>query len=255
MASKTDPERPKSRRDLLIGLGAVAAVAGGWQVWVNRPRAPAFEPIAGLPGWRQISFEGVSAPTGGLGGIALLGLDGSDEKLEKLPTGDLCAALFDKVDSRTVPVAVFSDFYCPFCRLLIERLEANPTDRISITWHELPLLGPASQIAARAAVAADQQGGYVPFQTRLMGSRFRPSQRFLAEVAVAAGLDAARLLNDMNSPLVATTLAKSRAASRTLGIWGTPAMVVGRTLVMGAISEDAMARLIALEAEAGPLPC
>ena len=43
----------------------------------------------------------------------------------------------------------------------------------------------------------------------------------------------------------------NRALAARLGLSGTPALVVGRTIVSGAISEDDLERLIALE---GALP-
>lgn len=233
----------------------MAAVAGGWQLWANRAQPFEFEPIEGLPGWRQIAFDGVSGALGGLSGAALLGVGDGEEAAEILPAEQLCDVLFAGSAAGKVPVAVFSDFYCPFCRVLIERLGAREDPRIDVSWHELPLLGPASEIAARAAIAADAQDGYVAFQSRLMGSQFRPTTRFLSEVAEASGLDADRLLTDMESDTTARMLRESRAASRLLRIWGTPATVVGRTLVMGAINERDLSRLIDIEAEAGALSC
>ena len=154
----TSKSKPKSRRDLLIGLGALAGVAGGWQLWVHRPQAFVFAPIAGVPGWRQMTFDGVTRPGSGPSGAALLGLDGSDDEPERLPLASLCPVLFPKAPAGRVPVAVFSDFYCPYCRVLIEHLGARDDPRISLHWHELPLLGPVSVVAAKAAVAADRQG-------------------------------------------------------------------------------------------------
>ena len=229
MASETGERR--SRRDLLIGLGTVVAVGAGWQLWGNRPRGFDFVAIDGLPGWRRLAFEGVSSPTGGLGDAAFLGLDGNAEEVAPLPAAALCDTLFRMRPPGAVPVAAFSDFFCPFCRVLTARLAdraASPASGIAVTWHELPLLGPVSETAARAALAADRQGAYAGFQARLLSTGFRPSAAFLADMAVA---------------------------SLTLGVWGTPAVVVGRTLVMGEIGEAALDRLIAMEAAAGPLPC
>ncbi len=255
MAREGAPSERRSRRDVLLGVGALTAVAVGWQLWANREQPFAFAPIDGLPGWRRVDFDGVSGAPGGLSGAALVGIGEGEDAPDILAAERLCEVLFSDRDANSVPVAVFSDFYCPFCRVLIERLGAGVDPRVDITWHELPLLGPSSVIAARAAIAADAQGGYVAFQSRLMGGRFRPTAQFLGDVAEASGLDAAKLLEDMESPDTVLRLRESRAASRLLGVWGTPATVVGRTLVMGAISERDFSRLIDIEAETGPLPC
>ena len=254
MSEKTNT----SRRDLLLGLAGVAAVGGGWQAWVHRPRAMTFEPIASLPGWRKTVFEGVTAPSGGLSsGTAFLGIGSGEPTAQSIAPAQLCRTLFRKSDHDTVPVAVFSDFFCPYCRTLTERLAERAAENgsnITINWHELPLLGPSSVIAARAAIAADMQSAYPEFQARLMGSPFRPTPGFLIDTAVSVNLDPAKFVSDIEGQIVASRLARSRGAARTLGIYGTPAMVVGRTLVIGEISEKHLDELLELEAGA-PATC
>ena len=246
-------DAPKtSRRGLVVGALALAAVSGGWQAWVHRPRPMTFEPIDNLPGWRQTVFEGVSAPSGGLSrSAAFAGIGSGALPSEILEPSALCRTLFPRSRSGKVPVAVFSDFFCPYCRTLTERLVSrsdSPGSPALINWHELPLLGPSSVIAARAAVAADLQKAYPEFQTRMMGSTFRPTPQFLIETADAAGLNTAKFVADMESQVVDSRLSRTRNAARTLGIYGTPAMVVGRTLVIGEISDRHLDELISLEA-------
>lgn len=252
-------EKPKtSRRDLLLGLGAIAVVGGGWQAWVHRPRAMTFESIDGLPGWRRTVFEGVSAPRGGLSTTAAFAGAGSGTvALTRLAPDQLCRTLFVRRDDTRVPVAVFSDFFCPYCRTLTERLAeraADPNSNIAISWHELPLLGPSSVIAARAAIAADLQRAYPEFQAQMMGSVFRPTARFLIDTATEVGLDTAKFVADMESQVVDSRISRSKNAALTLGIYGTPALVVGRTLVIGEISDKNLDKLLAAEANT-PATC
>ncbi|SMX23225.1 DsbA family protein [Boseongicola aestuarii] len=252
-------EKPKtSRRDLFLGLGAIALVGGGWQAWVHRPRKMTFEPIDGLPGWRKTVFEGVSAPRGGLSTTAAFaGLGNETTNPTTLSPEQLCRTLFQDAEDGRAPVAAFSDFFCPYCRTLTERLAARASDAASqpaITWHELPLLGPSSVIAARAAVAADLQGRYPEFQAALNSSQFRPTTRHIADTADAAGVRPGKLLIDMDGQIVASRLARSRAAAQTLGIYGTPALVIGRTLVIGEISDRNLDELLAAEANT-PASC
>lgn len=252
-------DAPKtSRRRLIVGALSLAAVGIGWQAWVRRPRPMIFEPIATLPGWRQTIFEGVSAPPGGLSrSAAFAGIGAGAVPIEVLEPSDLCRTLFPRARSGKVPVAVFSDFFCPYCRTLTERLASRATDPswdALINWHELPLLGPSSVIAARAAVAADLQRAYPEFQARMSGSTFRPTPQFLIETATAIGLDPAKFVADMESQVVDSRLSRARNAAQTLGIYGTPAMVVGRTLVIGEISDRHLDELIELEGDT-PASC
>ncbi|QMU58708.1 MAG: thioredoxin domain-containing protein [Boseongicola sp.] len=247
----SEKQRP-SRRNLLLGLGTFALVGGGWQAWIRRPRALEFTDIDGLPGWRQTVLDGMSVSRSGLSGVAFAGLDSSADQTDPLPANRLCRTLFEHDIPGKVPVAAFSDFFCPYCRVLTGRLAeraSDPASDISISWHELPLLGPSSIVAAKAAIAADLQGGYAEFQARLMGGTFRPTARYLTDSASSAGLQAGKLILDMDGQIVTGRLSRSRAAARTLGIFGTPAIVVGRTLVMGEISDRDLDTLIEMERE------
>ena len=143
-----------------------------------------------------------------------------------------------------VPVAVFSDFFCPYCRGLIGRLAARDGPKIAVTWHELPLLGANSVIAARAAEAAALQGGYVAFYEALIAQGFRPPPSWMAGVADEVGLSGSQLRRDMDGPVVADRLTTSARSAASLGIRGTPGIVIGRKAVLGALDEGQMERLI-----------
>ena len=154
-------------------------------------------------------------------------------------------------------MASFSDYNCPYCRVATEDLaaiEARSGGSVRVRWHELPLLGPGSEAAARAALAADRQGAYPAMHARLMRARLLPTPVYLEEAASALGLDADRLLADMTSPEVEARLDRSAAAADAFGLPGTPAMVVGRTVVVGALGDRALERLIERERADGPIP-
>ncbi|MBT8460221.1 MAG: hypothetical protein KJN60_11170, partial [Boseongicola sp.] len=123
-------EKPKtSRRDLLLALGILGATGLGWQAWIHRPRRMAFEPIANLPGWRQTAFEGVSAPRGGLSTTAAFaGIGDQTQSTSAMSPDRLCRALFTNAAEGKAPVAAFSDFFCPYCRTLTERLAERAKD-------------------------------------------------------------------------------------------------------------------------------
>jgi protein-disulfide isomerase len=58
----------------------------------------------------------------------------------------------------------------------------------------------------------------------------------------------------MASPAVAARIAETRGLARLFGFPGTPSMVVGRTVVTGALDEGRLLALIAREREEGPPP-
>ena len=227
------------RRDLLA-VGGLVALAAGWQVFGVRRPGLEFREMAAAPGWRFAAVGGVS----GVSGADLMTI-GLEQGPDALPGDALDAVVHrDRVDG-AVSVAVFSDFFCPYCRGLIGRLGARTSSpRIAISWHELPLLGPQSVLVARAAEAAALQGGYAAFYRQMLADGFRPSPAWIARVAEAAGLDGARVRRDMDGDAVAARLLASARAARTLGFIGTPGLAVGRSAVLGALGTDQMEDLI-----------
>jgi protein-disulfide isomerase len=231
----------------------VVGAAYGGTALLRRLSAPelVFEPIPGLPGFRRVAGGAVST-----GAAPFLGLDGSSAPQTELP--DICSALFSA--DRTagdVPIAYFSDPRCVNCRTvspIVADLGQEPG--IHVTWHEWPILGQMSQRAARAALAARAQGAYAVFHDRLMGATLLPTDSYLTRLAQEAGIDPDRLLDDMTGPAVDRQLAQTAALARRLGFAGTPALVIGRTAVMGRMDRRELTRLI--DAERGGMarsPC
>lgn len=165
---------------------------------------------------------------------------------------DLCRAIFPQpVAPGHLPVAVFSDYYCPFCSILDRRLadlQAGGAP-ISLLFHELPLLGERSVWAARVALAASLQGDHTTIHLDMMQRVLRPGVVGIRDLARLHDLDVAQLTEDVSSARITSQLEEALALGRVLGIPGTPGMVVGRTLVVGALPEAELSRLIALERE------
>lgn len=228
--------RKTSRRDALVVLGGLAAVAAGWQVWLRRPRHFAFEPVEGAPGWRRATTTETSGG-GGATSAVFVGLDGGGPAVPPLPAADLEPVLFPKGED----FAVLTDVLCPYCRRIIPVLAAM--EDVRIAWHALPLFGRISELAAKAAVAADMQGDGGDMHVRLHALPLRPSPGFFASLAAEAGLDGDRLLRDMDSAEVAQRLQQSRAAASRLGIFGTPAFAIPGTVVIGAMRPGEIQRM------------
>ena len=153
-----------------------------------------------------------------------------------------------------VTVVEFFDYQCGYCKRALRTMEALlETDAdVRVVWKEFPILGPVSSIAARAAMAADRQGRYLPFHLALMKAPELTEEKVF-EIAGETGLNIERLLRDMADPAIDAYLEETRALARELGIGGTPAFVVGNTLVPGAIGAAQMTDLVAA-ARAGDNP-
>ena len=144
-----------------------------------------------------------------------------------------------------VTLVEFFDYQCGYCKRALGTMEALlDTDAdVRVVWKEFPILGPVSSIAARAAMAADRQDRYLPFHLALMRAPELTEEKVF-EIAGETGLDIERLRRDMEDPTIDAYLEETRALARELGIEGTPAFVVGDTLVPGVIDAAQLKALL-----------
>ncbi len=164
------------------------------------------------------------------------------------------AALFDPAgdavaghSAGSVTLVEFYDPRCPYCRRMIPTIaHAIASDRqLRVVYKVIPILGAPSTLAARAIVAAGLHGKYVAMQDRLMSDPTPPDDGTIAAAATAIGLAPATLAADMRSDAVTARLKANLALAHTLGIDGTPAFVVGDTLIPGAMTDEQLRQAIA----------
>lgn len=145
-----------------------------------------------------------------------------------------------------VTLVIFSDYNCPYCKATapeIDRLlAADP--KLKAVWREMPVLGPQSDTAARAALAAARQDKYVAFHRALFGGN-RPGKPAIAAAARIAGLDQGRFMADQGSAAVAGEIMANLGLARRLEITATPFFVIGNQTHEGAIGYDALAAAVA----------
>jgi protein-disulfide isomerase len=234
-----------SRTAVVAIVFAVAAAWLGRGAWWPAP-ALDFAERAAPAGFRDL----VTAAGGG-SALALLGTLPGEPPPPAI--GDACAALFaDPGDPRigTGPVAAvfFTDYRCPYCRLLGDLLLAEAdAGRITLIVKQWAALGPDSVAAARLALAAARQDAFRPVHERLKRSAFVPTEAYAEALAVELGLDPARLLADAAAPALDDRLARTASLARALGFAGTPGLVVGRSIVAGAIDRATLAALVETE--------
>ncbi|MGX9963645.1 DsbA family protein [Roseomonas sp. F4] len=146
-----------------------------------------------------------------------------------------------------VTMVEFFDARCGYCKQLHPTMEAliRSDPNLRVVMKDLPILGPNSVLASRALLAAQRQGGYGRLYDALMALRTEPTEPVLRQQAERAGLDWSRLRRDMEDPAVQARIQTNLALAQTLGIEGTPALVIGQTLVPGAVDLPTLQRLVA----------
>ena len=145
-----------------------------------------------------------------------------------------------------VTVVEFFDYQCGYCKaVMADTLRLVKEDpKLRFVFKEFPILGPASVVAARAALAAKAQGKYLEVHNALMGHRGQLDEDTIYRLAKSAGADVEKLKKDMDSPEVMKVIATNQQLAEQLGIRGTPGFVIGDALVPGAIKLDEMKRLV-----------
>jgi len=180
----------------------------------------------------------------------------SDQQLEAAQRAAV-AALGNRIADPTDPVAgnplgdvtlvVFTDPLCPFCRRLIPTVRALlQEDRgVKVIWKDIPVLGPASQLEARALLAAQAQGGYDRMQYALLQVLAPLDRDDLRGIADALDLNGNAIVRDLDDPAIKARLAANIALAQQLHIEGTPATVVGGRVVPGAVHLDDLEEIVA----------
>ena len=146
-----------------------------------------------------------------------------------------------------VTLVEFFDYHCGYCRSMVGNLRGlvEKDSQLRFVFKELPVLGPDSVVAAKAALAAARldDSKYYDFHLALMQSKELTREAILA-TAVANGYDQDRLAAEMEQDWVKTRLDENHALAEKLGISGTPSFVVGKTLIPGAVDLGKLAQLV-----------
>lgn len=153
-----------------------------------------------------------------------------------------------------VTIVEFFDARCGYCKQLQPAMDAliRRDPNVRVVMKDLPILGPNSVLASRALLAAQRQGRYAPFYDALLSLRVEPTEQVLRQQAERVGLDWSRLRRDMDDPAVQRRIETNLRLAQGLGIEGTPALVIGQTLVPGAVDLPTLERLVAEARAAAP---
>lgn len=136
-----------------------------------------------------------------------------------------------------VTIVEFYDYRCTYCHHAMEWvLDLARTRRdIRIVFKELPILGPSSMEASRAALAARPQGRYIQFHQGLMSHPLDQelTSATIDSIARRAGIDVTRMRRAMDDPQIMQTLEQNRAHAIDYNITGTPGFVINGELIPG----------------------
>jgi protein-disulfide isomerase len=146
-----------------------------------------------------------------------------------------------------VSLVVFFDYACPYCRQGhkdVARLAAEDKG-LKIVYRDFPVLSPASDEAAMAALSAAQQGKYARFHDTMFETPGKVSHERTVAMVRSAGLNEMQTAKDLQSPALKAEIKKNLELGRALGLTGTPSYVVGNEILSGAVGYDRLKAAIA----------
>lgn len=136
-----------------------------------------------------------------------------------------------------ITIVEFFDYNCPYCRRVKPEIAAllEADKNVRLVYREWPILGEGSVFAAKAALAARNQGLYEAFHWSLMALEERANEQSVMRVAEEEGLDVARLREDMNDALIDQHIQLSMELAQALNITGTPTFIVRDAVLPGLV--------------------
>jgi protein-disulfide isomerase len=140
-----------------------------------------------------------------------------------------------------VVMVQFFDYSCPYCHQIngdVERL-LREDPRLKVVWREYPVLGPNSESAAVASMAAAEQGRWRQFHARMFALG-RPTEAVLQQVLRETGVTTSAPTEAMRAEVT-----RNSEMARAVGATGTPTFVIGDRVLQGAVGYDALKAAIA----------
>ena len=170
--------------------------------------------------------------------IIVKALQAQEQKMRDEAMKQAQALIQDNMDEivnaeGTVTVVEFFDFSCHFCHRLYPALMsvvANNPD-VKVVLREMTFLAPVSEYAARASLAAGEQGKYAEVYSALMESEGSLTEAKVDELAVKAGVDLEKMKADMNSEKISNLLKSTSELAQKLQINGVPTLIINGQIV------------------------
>jgi protein-disulfide isomerase len=139
-----------------------------------------------------------------------------------------------------ITIVEYFDYQCPYCRKVAPELRqvVQADGKIRLVLKDWPILGAISVIASRMALASKYQDKYLQAHEALIGVNSKLTEPRLRELLAGAGIDVDRLNRDLatNASAIDAILGRNDDQARAFGFSGTPAFIVGKFRVPGALT-------------------
>jgi protein-disulfide isomerase len=146
-----------------------------------------------------------------------------------------------------VTLVEFFDYRCPYCKAMAEPLQAllKKDGKLRLVLKEFPILGPNSTLASKASIGARPQGRYLAFHQALLTYKGDLDDKAIASIARGVGIDTGKMKARSEDSQVTAKLARNLDLGRALELDGTPAFIIGDSLIPGAVDLELLEQAIA----------
>jgi protein-disulfide isomerase len=139
-----------------------------------------------------------------------------------------------------ITIVEYFDFRCPYCKKVhADLLQVVQDDgKIRLVYKDWPIFGGVSVDAAKLTLASKFQGKFVEAHNALITAKSNITEANVAQILTDAGIDAERASRDLaaNAKAIDAVLARSDTQAKAFGFQGTPAFIIGKFRVPGALS-------------------
>lgn len=149
-----------------------------------------------------------------------------------------------------VKLIEFSDFQCPFCRLLVQRIDSVQKlypDKVLVIYRHDPIseIHPYAHAAALAAECANQQGHFAEYYHVLFTKQDSIGRLDWVQFARQAQVpDTDAFGRCVRDSIFVSRVQADVAAATKLGVQGTPGMLVNDEFVEGTPSQQRLNELV-----------
>jgi protein-disulfide isomerase len=154
----------------------------------------------------------------------------------------------------SITVVEFFDYRCPYCRSMAPQLRTllSHDSDVRLVLKEWPILSEGSRAAARVAIVANWQGKYGAVHEALLRAPRTLEEPQIRAAASEAGVDLPQLDRDLRDRAadIDRILGNVEAEAQALGVRGTPVLIVGTEVNVGALSLDDLKFKIAAQRKA-----
>ena len=149
-------------------------------------------------------------------------------------------------DTPKVIIIEFFDYNCGYCKKSLDAVkELLRTEYdLKISFRDYPILAPSSRTAAKAALAAKNQGKYFSFHSALMSMQGNLNEDKIFTIANNLEMDIEKLKIDMQKDEIEKIIEENESLARKLNIRGTPTFIINGQLYAGALDLKKLRQII-----------